>query len=113
MGITGTPFRADNLGFCAARRIKTLQGGEVIEQINPDLAVEPKDLIANGDVRPLEFPSRTGGSNTAAKASQIVMFHRYRQSNAKAGELSIFAGPLACKMPKALATRFFIGPNGV
>ena len=60
MGLTGTPFRADNLGFCAARRIKTLQGGEVVEQINPDLAVEPRELIANGDVRPLEFRFQDG-----------------------------------------------------
>ena len=60
MGLTGTPFRADNLGFCAARRIKKLQEGEVVEQINPDLAVEPRELIANGDVRPLEFRFQDG-----------------------------------------------------
>ncbi|MGB1621718.1 MAG: DEAD/DEAH box helicase [Synechococcus sp.] len=60
MGLTGTPFRADNLGFCAARRIKALHGDVVVEQINPDLAVEPKELIASGDVRPLEFRFQDG-----------------------------------------------------
>ena len=60
MGLTGTPFRADNLGFCAARRIKTLQGDVVVEQINPDLAVEPRELIASGDVRPLDFRFQDG-----------------------------------------------------
>ena len=60
MGLTGTPFRADNLGFCAARRIKTVQNGAVVEQINPDLAVEPRELIASGDVRPLDFRFQDG-----------------------------------------------------
>ena len=60
LGLTGTPFRADNLAFCAARRIRLRQGNELIEQIVPDLAVEPRELIAAGDVRPLEFRFQDG-----------------------------------------------------
>ena len=60
LGLTGTPFRADNLGFCAARRIQTILDGERIEQIQPDLCVEPRELIAAGDVRPLEFRFQDG-----------------------------------------------------
>ena len=60
LGLTGTPFRADNLAFCAARRIRLRQGNELIEQIIPDLAVEPRELIAAGDVRPLEFRFQDG-----------------------------------------------------
>ena len=60
VGLTGTPFRADNLGFCAARRIRIVQDGMVMEQIRPDLCVEPRDLIAAGDVRPLEFRFQDG-----------------------------------------------------
>ena len=60
LGLTGTPFRADNLAFCAARRIRLRQGHELIEQIVPDLAVEPRELIAAGDVRPLEFRFQDG-----------------------------------------------------
>ena len=60
LGLTGTPFRADNLAFCAARRIQLRQEGELIEQIVPDLAVEPRELIAAGDVRPLEFRFQDG-----------------------------------------------------
>ena len=60
LGLTGTPFRADNLGFCAARRLRTMVDGLVIEQIRPDLCVEPRELIAAGDVRPLEFRFQDG-----------------------------------------------------
>jgi len=60
LGLTGTPFRADNLGFCAARRIQTIHNGERVEQIQPDLCVEPRELIAAGDVRPLEFRFQDG-----------------------------------------------------
>ena len=61
LGLTGTPFRADNLGFCAARRIRVqLDDGGWVEQIRPDLCVEPRDLIAAGDVRPLEFRFQDG-----------------------------------------------------
>ena len=61
MGLTGTPFRADNLAFCAARRLRVRQeGGALVEQICPDLTVEPRDLIAEGDVRPLEFRFQDG-----------------------------------------------------
>ncbi len=55
LGLTGTPFRADNLAFCSARKITLPKKDELIEQISPDLCVEPKDLIEEGDVRPLEF----------------------------------------------------------
>ena len=60
LGLTGTPFRADNLAFCAARRIKVHDGQEWVEQIAPDLSVEPRELIAAGDVRPLEFRFQDG-----------------------------------------------------
>ena len=60
LGLTGTPFRADNLAFCSARRIRRLQDGVPIEQIVPDLCVEPRELISAGDVRPLEFHFQDG-----------------------------------------------------
>ena len=60
LGLTGTPFRADNLGFCAARRIQVHDGQEWVEQIAPDLSVEPRELISAGDVRPLEFRFQDG-----------------------------------------------------
>jgi superfamily II DNA or RNA helicase len=60
LGLTGTPFRADNLAFCAARRQELRQGDLVVEQIVPDLCVEPRQLIAAGDVRPLEFRFQDG-----------------------------------------------------
>lgn len=60
LGLTGTPFRADNLAFCAARRVRVEDGGELVEQISPDLCVEPRELIAAGDVRPLEFRFQDG-----------------------------------------------------
>jgi superfamily II DNA or RNA helicase len=60
LGLTGTPFRADNLAFCAARRIQVHDGQEWVEQIAPDLSVEPRELIAAGDVRPLEFRFQDG-----------------------------------------------------
>ena len=60
LGLTGTPFRADNLAFCAARRIQVHDGQDWVEQIAPDLSVEPRELIAAGDVRPLEFRFQDG-----------------------------------------------------
>ncbi|WP_411876271.1 DEAD/DEAH box helicase [Vulcanococcus limneticus] len=60
LGLTGTPFRADNLGFCAARRVQVFDEGVWVEQIAPDLSVEPRQLIAAGDVRPLEFRFQDG-----------------------------------------------------
>ncbi len=60
IGLTGTPFRADNLAFCSARKVQIHARGELIEQINPDLCVEPLELIAAGDVRPLEFHFQDG-----------------------------------------------------
>jgi superfamily II DNA or RNA helicase len=60
LGLTGTPFRADNLAFCAARRFRVRDGDDVVEQIAPDLCVEPRQLIAAGDVRPLEFRFQDG-----------------------------------------------------
>ncbi len=60
LGLTGTPFRTDNLAFCAAKRIRINQGNELIEVINPDLSVEPRELIAAGDIRPLEFHFQDG-----------------------------------------------------
>ncbi len=60
IGLTGTPFRADNLAFCSARKVRVQTKGELIEQITPDLSVEPRELIAAGDVRPLEFHFQDG-----------------------------------------------------
>jgi len=60
LGLSGTPFRADNLAFCAARRVPRHQGGVLVEQIEPDLSVEPRQLIVAGDVRPLEFRFQDG-----------------------------------------------------
>lgn len=60
LGLTGTPFRADNLAFCAARRIRVEEAGQLVEQIHPDLSVEPRALIEAGDVRPLEFRFQDG-----------------------------------------------------
>ena len=60
LGLSGTPFRADNLAFCAARRqpIPAEAGGG--EHIVPDLSIEPRQLIEAGDVRPLEFRFQDG-----------------------------------------------------
>ena len=60
LGLSGTPFRADNLAFCAARRVRVEEGGVVGERIVPDLCVEPRRLILAGDVRPLEFRFQDG-----------------------------------------------------
>ena len=60
LGLSGTPFRADNLAFCSARRIRTEERGTIAERIVPDLCVEPRRLIAAGDVRPLEFRFQDG-----------------------------------------------------
>ncbi|WP_430270495.1 DEAD/DEAH box helicase [Prochlorococcus marinus] len=60
LGLTGTPFRADNLAFCAARRVRVEAEGALVEQISPDLCVEPSELIHSGDVRPLEFRFQDG-----------------------------------------------------
>jgi superfamily II DNA or RNA helicase len=60
LGLSGTPFRADNLAFCAARRLRVLEQGVPCERIVPDLCVEPRRLIGAGDVRPLEFRFQDG-----------------------------------------------------
>jgi len=60
LGLTGTPFRADALAFCAARRLRVEQQGRVSERIVPDLCVESRQLIQAGDVRPLEFRFQDG-----------------------------------------------------
>ena len=60
LGLSGTPFRADNLAFCAARRLRVEDNGVVAERIVPDLCVEPRRLIMAGDVRPLEFRFQDG-----------------------------------------------------
>ncbi len=60
LGLTGTPFRADNLAFCSGKRVLFKSGEEVVEQITPDLCIEPKELIESGDVRPLEFRFQDG-----------------------------------------------------
>lgn len=60
LGLTGTPFRADALAFCAARRLRVEEQGRVSERIVPDLCVESRELIQAGDVRPLEFRFQDG-----------------------------------------------------
>jgi superfamily II DNA or RNA helicase len=60
LGLSGTPFRADALAFCAARRIRVLEADQTVERIVPDLCVEPQSLILAGDVRPLEFRFQDG-----------------------------------------------------
>jgi superfamily II DNA or RNA helicase len=60
LGLTGTPFRADQLAFCAARRQPCRDGDQITWQIVPDLCVEPRQLIDAGDVRPLEFRFQDG-----------------------------------------------------
>lgn len=60
LGLTGTPFRADQLAFCAARRQPRRDGDQITWQIVPDLCVEPRQLIDAGDVRPLEFRFQDG-----------------------------------------------------
>ncbi|MCT0201763.1 DEAD/DEAH box helicase [Synechococcus sp. CS-603] len=60
LGLSGTPFRADNLAFCAASRVLEWEDGERVERIAADLSVEPRQLIAAGDVRPLEFRFQDG-----------------------------------------------------
>ena len=75
LGLSGTPFRADNLAFCAARRIRELEDGLPIERIVPDLCVEPRQLILAGDVRPIEFRFQDGwvehGRGAAARATGL------------------------------------------
>jgi superfamily II DNA or RNA helicase len=60
LGLTGTPFRADNLAFCAARRVRVEDADGMAWRIEPDLSVEPRQLISAGDVRPLEFRFQGG-----------------------------------------------------
>ncbi|MEB3265560.1 MAG: DEAD/DEAH box helicase family protein [Cyanobacteriota bacterium] len=60
LGLSGTPFRADHLAFCAARRIRVHDGDGTQERIVPDLCVEPRRLIVAGDVRPLQFRFQDG-----------------------------------------------------
>ena len=60
LGLTGTPFRADNLAFCSAKKVQIHEKGELMERINPDLCVEPRELISAGDVRPLQFHFQDG-----------------------------------------------------
>ncbi len=60
LGLTGTPFRSDNLAFCSAKKVWIHSKGKPVELINPDLCVEPRELISTGEVRPLEFHFQDG-----------------------------------------------------
>ena len=71
LGLTGTPFRADNLAFCSARRQRVREGDSWVEQIVPDLSVEPRQLILAGDVRPLEFRFQDGWVDHGRQAELI------------------------------------------
>ncbi len=69
IGLTGTPFRADNLPFCSARKISIEnEEGENFVQIRPDLCVEPYELIEVGDVRPLQFHFLDGSIEHASRS---------------------------------------------
>jgi len=68
LGLTGTPFRADQLAFCAARQVQVRDGDALVWRIMPDLCVEPRQLIAAGDVRPLEFRFQDGWVDHARTA---------------------------------------------
>lgn len=70
LGLSGTPFRADNLAFCAARRLRVRCDGGICERIVPDLCVEPQRLIMAGDVRPLEFRFQDGWVEHGRRADQ-------------------------------------------
>ena len=84
LGLTGTPFAPTTWPF--ARLAECLApSNELIEQIVPDLAVEPRELIAAGDVRLVEFRAKTAGWSTAAKACRIAMSRRYRRKCAAGG----------------------------
>ncbi len=67
LGLTGTPFRADNLAFCSARKVLVQEEGKLVEKITPDLCIEPRELISAGDVRPLEFHFQDGWVEHARK----------------------------------------------
>jgi superfamily II DNA or RNA helicase len=71
LGLTGTPFRADNLAFCSARRQRVREGDSWVEQIVPDLSVEPRQLILAGDVRPLEFRFQDGWVDHGRQAELV------------------------------------------
>jgi hypothetical protein len=71
LGLTGTPFRADNLAFCSARRQRVREGDSWVEQIVPDLSVEPRQLILAGEVRPLEFRFQDGWVDHGRQAELV------------------------------------------
>ncbi len=55
LGLTGTPFRSDNLIFCSAKSTIIKTEKNLFYEINPDLSVQSHELINSGDIRPLEF----------------------------------------------------------
>jgi superfamily II DNA or RNA helicase len=89
LGLTGTPFRADNLAFCAARRVRVHDGQEWVEQINPDLSVEPRELIAAGDVRPLEFRFQDGWVDHGRQAETLEDGRRVAVGESERSPLSL------------------------
>ncbi|MEY4826408.1 MAG: hypothetical protein RLZZ430_2058 [Cyanobacteriota bacterium] len=60
LGLTGTPFRADQLQFCSSRQKLLTIEGVPQRVITPDLVVTPQELISSGDVRPLRFHFQDG-----------------------------------------------------
>jgi len=89
MGLTGTPFRADNLAFCAARRVRVHDGQEWLEQITPDLSVEPRELIAAGDVRPLEFRFQDGWVDHGRLGETVEEGHTVAVGDSERSPLSL------------------------
>ena len=93
LGLTGTPFRADNLGFCAARRIQVHDGQEWVEQIAPDLSVEPRELIQAGVCAPWNSVFKTAGWTTDARGTPATPnAHPSPRKNGRAGGPGICGG---------------------
>ncbi|WP_295533827.1 DEAD/DEAH box helicase family protein [Synechococcus sp. UW140] len=60
LGLTGTPFRADQLQFCSSHQQLVKINGISQRIITPDLVITPQELINSGDVRPLRFHFQDG-----------------------------------------------------
>jgi len=60
LGLTGTPFRADQLQFCSSHQQLVKINGITQRIITPDLVITPQELINSGDVRPLRFHFQDG-----------------------------------------------------